>query len=104
MGDDVHELLAGDVVEHVCKVEEDRGSCWELVSLLWPRDVLLNAKLYCLDYKVHASANTNGVIEQEHINGKSLTVGDYYVTGGEPSHSGGDVDGSELGGIIWVLV
>ena len=60
--------------------------------------------MYHLNDEVHVAVDTNGVVEQEHINGETLTVTDHDVAGGELFHSRRDGDEPKLGRNVRVLV
>ena len=64
----------------------------------------MDAELNRLDDEVHATIDSNGVVEGKAVDGEALPVDDHDVTGREAVDSNGDAGGAEFVWIVGVLV
>ena len=74
MGDDGHEFLPRDKVEHVFQVDEDGYSRWELSARLGLLYVSLYLEGRGFDGEVHSSFDAHSKVEGEEVVGKSALV------------------------------
>ena len=60
----------------------------------------MDAELNRLDDEVHATIDSNGVVEGKTVDGKVLPLDNHDVTGHEAADSGGDANGAEF---LWIV-